>query len=149
MAKLNLIIQKYSMALRLLDIREKKKGFVALISVTVLSVISVIIVTSAFSSSTNSLVNLSTSRNALRAKANADSCVELAINKLKTSLDYAGSENVTMDCGSCAISPITGSGNSDRTFTTTGTCNGATRKMSVSITTVNPTTVLSSWNEVQ
>lgn len=128
--------------------RNNKKGFVALISVIILSAISVIVVTSAFSFSTNNLVNLRVTQSTLKAKANADSCVEIALNKLKTTLSYAGNETVTMDCGSCTISAVTGSGNTNRTFTTSGTCNSTTRRMSVSVTTVNPSTVLGSWKEI-
>lgn len=127
---------------------KKKQGFVALVSVIVLSVIAIIVVTSVFSFNTNNLVNIKTTQNALKAKTNADSCVEIGLNKLKTLLTYAGNETVVMDCGSCVISTISGSGNSGRAFTSTGTCNNVTRRMSVTVTTVNPTTVIGDWKEI-
>lgn len=83
------------------------------------------------------------------ARYNADACAEVALNKLKENLAYSGAnEVITLDRGNCTIINVTGTGNSNRIITTSGTYNDVVRKLSITILTVNPSTTISFWMEV-
>lgn len=83
-----------------------------------------------------------------QAKALANACTEEAIQKLRESIYYAGSETLTLTTGSCQIQAVAGTGNSNRTVQTTASVGTIQRKIKVVITTVNPAIVISSWQEV-
>lgn len=129
--------------------KTKAKGYIAFITVLVISAITVVIATTLLIISTDNATAVAEITNSIQARALADTCVEVAINKLKLNTAYTGNETVTVGTtGSCQILTITGSGNSNRVIQATSTLNNTTRKVVVTLTTVNPTTMISSWQEV-
>jgi hypothetical protein len=134
--------------------KEKKeyKGFVALISVLLLLAIAVTVITVGLSVQIDRSKSSDTSMDAVQASANANLCAEFAISKLKDNLTtYTGNETLTTDLncgGSCQINTITGSGNTNRLITVSGVCNDITKKLSITISNVNPFTTIASWQEV-
>ena len=78
----------------------------------------------------------------------ADACVEIALNKLQTVLNYAGNESVTANGIACDILPITGTGNYNRVITARASVRGFVRKIVVMVTKVSFPTVIASWKEV-
>lgn len=125
-----------------------KKAYITLTTVIVLSVVAGIIVTTALTLSTDSAASLAVLQNNKTAKTMANSCVEIALENLKTNLTYAGSENVVIAGETCTILPITGSGNTNRTIQTQATVENATVKIEVFVNTVNPLTDIQYWEEV-
>lgn len=127
----------------------KKRGFITIASVLILGFVAIAIVTSNLNNSTFSLDNMKKNRDSYQALKLAESCAENAINTLKSNLSYTGNETLNLPFGDCTISAITGTGNSNRTFEAFSTFNNQTRRVAVSITTVNPLTSLASWKEIQ
>lgn len=125
-----------------------KKGFSTLTSVIILLFASVFIIVSTISGSTDTFIASSSTLASVEARALANSCAETAMNSLKINLAYAGSETFTFGNGSCSIQPVTGSGNTNRIIRTSGTVRGVTRETEMSVQTVNPTTVLNYWIEL-
>lgn len=125
-----------------------KSGFVALISIIIIGAIGTAIAVSVL------LLGLSFSRSGFAlqqsslAKSLANACVEEALQKLKESVYYAGSETVSFTQGSCAIQTITGTGNSNRTIQSVGTVGSVQRKVKVVVGTVQPTIAITSYQEV-
>lgn len=124
------------------------KGYIALISVLIISAIVVLIATSA------SLVSIGESDMALQQNQAwesfylSDFCAEYALMKLESVLNYSGNETVTIGGNSCVIRPISGSGNFNRTVETQSTFSNQTRKVKVQISQISPTMQITSWQGV-
>ena len=78
----------------------------------------------------------------------AHACAEIAIGKLQTIFGYAGNEAVDSNGITCTISPITGTGNFNRTVTAYATVSGHKKTVQVTITQISSPTVISSWKEI-
>lgn len=131
------------MALHYLD--KKRKGFITLISVVLLTVISVSIVSVDLFISTDDQVATRTVTDSFQADYLSETCVEVALNKLKLSTSYTGNETITVSFGSCTISTVSGTGNTNRSFTTNATVGDTNRQYRVTVTQVNPTTTMSEY----
>lgn len=83
-----------------------------------------------------------------QAQALANACAELALEKLKLDLAYVGNETLSVGTSSCQVISVTGTGNTNRVINAQATINSITRKVKVTISTVNQLTVISSWQEV-
>ncbi|MEO6729460.1 MAG: hypothetical protein ABIM99_06080 [Candidatus Dojkabacteria bacterium] len=129
--------------------KNNKKAYVTLISVIILGAISILVLTTTIAIDTESIFATDVMDQGKQAKAFADTCAERAIDSLKQNNTYTGTETVNFTSGSCTLGAVSGSGNSNRVFLSTGIFKNATRKVSVTVTTVNPTTVIGSWQEVQ
>lgn len=127
---------------------KNESGYIALLSTLFLVAMSGVVAVSVV------LLGLGFSKTSLRldqstqAKALANACAEEALEKLRESVYYTGSESLTFSDTSCQIQTISGSGNSNRTIQTIGTIGTLQRKVKVVVTTVHPTIVISSWQEV-
>lgn len=125
-----------------------RKAYITLTTVIILSVVAGIIVTTALTLSTDSAASLTVLQNNKAAKATANSCVEVVLESLKTSLTYTGKKNLLIGSETCTIVSVLGSGNTNRTIQTQSTVGDATVKLEVFINTVNPITDIESWQEV-
>jgi Tfp pilus assembly protein PilX len=83
-----------------------------------------------------------------QAYANAQACVERALQSLRADLTYVGKEVVTFTQGDCQILPIAGNGNERRTICTEGRSGPNIRRFEVVVRRVLPVTLISSWKEV-
>lgn len=126
---------------------KKLKGYVTLLSVILLTVFGTVVAVTTLSIATDNVSAANTISRSKQAKALADSCMEIAINTLKDDLNYAGNQSFNIGGGSCTINPISGSGNTNRGISVTGTFSGITRRASVTILTVNPLTNFNNWQE--
>jgi hypothetical protein len=132
-----------------LQLDKKQDGFVSMLTIVLLMVIVITMSITIMTVLIDSNLSYGVVADSVKARANADSCVEIAINKLKESTSYTGAnELVTTDYGSCTIVSVLGTGNTNREINVTGTFNNVTRRVRVTVTTVNPDTVISSWLEV-
>lgn len=138
---------KHSM--EVLRFADKKSGLVALVTVLVTGAVGLAVAVSLV------LLGLGSSRTSLilsqsvTARAYADSCAEEALQKLRESVYYAGSETIALSEGSCQIQPVLGTpGNFNRTIQTTGTVGTIVRKVEVIVSEIQPTINITSWEEV-
>jgi hypothetical protein len=135
------------MALQQLD--KKQNGFVSMLTIVLLMIMVITMTITILTVLIDSNISYGIVADSVKARANADSCVEIAINKLKEDTAYIGSnELVTTDYGSCTIVSVLGTGNTNREINVTGNFKDITRRVRVTITTVNPDTTISSWLEV-
>lgn len=124
------------------------KGFSTLTSVIILMFASIFIITATLSLSTDTFLSSSTSLASAESRALANSCGEIALNSLKIDTNYAGNQTINLGNGSCQIQTITGTGNTNRTIRASGTVRSVTRDIEINVQTVNPTTVLNYWVEL-
>lgn len=123
-------------------------AFVTLVSVIILGAVSLVMVTSNLAISTESVLGNSAVLSSIQASTLANTCAEIALTKLKDNTSYVGNETINIDSFSCTIATITGTGNTNRTINTTATVNNSKRNYTVVVATVNPDTVITSWQEV-
>lgn len=128
---------------------QRGKAYVTILTIAVLLVITVTVTVTVVTVLVDNTISYRVTTESDVARYNADACAEVAINKLKENLAYAGAnETITLDRGTCTIANISGSGNSNRIITTSGTYNNVVRKLSINVLSVNPSTSISSWTEV-
>jgi len=77
----------------------------------------------------------------------ADTCAEIALQKIWDSASYTGSGNFSGYGGSCTYA-VSSSGGENRQINATGTVNNITRRVKISIDQVNSKVNVSSWREV-
>ncbi len=126
----------------------RNNGFITLLSMLVASAIGIAIaiplLLSALDGTRASLVR----QQGVQARALADACAEVALEKLGDSKSYAGEETLTLSTGTCTILPVLGSGNKERTVQTIGAAGDAVRKLWIDISDLKPSVTVSSWREV-
>lgn len=82
------------------------------------------------------------------------SCVEDALDKLKSDENYSGNESFVIDGVNCNVLTISGTGNTNRvlkvsaTATSTESTFSVVKKAQIDINTINPYYILNSWQEV-
>lgn len=123
------------------------KGYIGLLSVLFVGAIGTVIAT------TIMLLGLASSRSSFalvqsnQAKGLANACAEEALQKIRDFLPYSGIGTLSLGQGGCNYSVTKGTGQ-NRTVTANGFVGSIVRKINISITTINPQVVVSSWQEV-
>jgi hypothetical protein len=131
-----------------LFVSNNEEGYIALISVIIVSTLVMLIASSA------NLISISEAQMGLGEKQSweafylATACGEEALIKLKEDLKYKGNESLTFDNGSCQILGATGGGNTSRTIRVSASVNNIVRKIRIDISQVNPVMDIGSWLEV-
>ena len=131
--------KKYSLA---------EQGYIALISVIIISALIVLIASSA------NLISISESSMGLNERQSweafylANACGEEALMKLKESLKYKGDETLNFENGTCTILSGTGAGNQNRMINISDSDYNIFRKIKIVINRVNPEIDIKSWMEV-
>lgn len=128
------------------SVNKQINAFATLFSVIIMMLISSVVVAGILMSSNVGIQDNSLYRSAVEARALADSCANVAVNKLKLDNTYTGNETITIGTAQCQVLTITGTGNSNRVLRTSATVKTVTRKIEVSITTIDPT-VISYWRD--
>lgn len=124
-----------------------KFGFIALISVLVVSTIGTAIAVSLL------LLGIGSSRTSFalmqsyQAKALADACAEEALEKIRDSTPFTGTGSLTLGQGACSYT-VTSSGGQSRTATSSGTVGTIIRKVKITIDKITPLINVTSWQEV-
>ncbi len=83
----------------------------------------------------------------LRARGLADACAEHALNALRLSSSYAGDETIAFSLGTCSILPVQGAG-AEKTIRVSGASGGATRKIEIVTSALQPNISIESWTEM-
>ena len=123
------------------------QGYIALISVLIISALVLLIASSA------SLSSLSESEMGLEENQSweayylANLCTEEALQQIRDSVSYEGSENIFLNSGNCSYTVIREPGQ-NRTINATGTVEAIIRKLRINIDQINPKINVASWQEV-
>ena len=125
----------------------RRGGYITLISVLIVGAVGTaatlsIILLGLGSARTSFVVEQSN-----QAKGLANACAEEALQQIRDSTPFVGSGNLAFGQGTCAYT-VTSQGGTNRTIDTTGTVGSITRKVEVLITAINPSIVVSSWQEI-
>jgi hypothetical protein len=126
-----------------------RSGYIALVSILVIGAVCSTIAISLIFTSIDSIKTNASLDASSQAKGLANACAENALSGLRLSVAYTGNQTLTYSNGSCTISTITGSGNTNRTFDATGTVGTTIRKVHIIVNTVGPTMQLGDWQETQ
>jgi len=124
-----------------------KKGYIALITVLVTGAIGVAVAVSLL------LLGLSSSRTSFsleqsnQAKALANSCAEEALQKIRDSVPFEGSDGLALGQGTCEYT-VTKQTAQNRTITASGAVGTLIRKTKIIINKITPAIQVVSWQEV-
>ena len=122
-------------------------GYIALISVLILGAIAVAITLSVI------LLGLGSSRSSFsvqqgdQTKGLADLCIEEALQRIRNSSSYVGADTIVIGEGSCTYT-VVNDGVQNRTIQASGTVDNITRRVLVTIDSINPLINITSWQEV-
>lgn len=125
-----------------------EEGYIALISVVIISALIILVASSA------NLISINESNMGLIEKQSweafylANACGEEALIKLKEDLKYKGDETLTFDNGTCTILKGTRGGNKNRVIEVLASVHNIVRKIKIEINQVNPEIDIKSWLEV-
>lgn len=126
---------------------QKKKGYITLMSVLIVTAVGVAMTVAVL------LGGLSASRTSFateqsnQTKALANACAEEALEQIKTTSSFTGTNSLSLGQGTCTYD-VTSQGGQSRTITASGAVSTLTRKVEVIISTINPTITVISWQEV-
>lgn len=126
-----------------------RPGYSSLIAVLVTSAVGVTIVAAITFVSIGSLKTGRTAELSVQARGYADACAEEAIWQLREDDTYAaGAALLFPPSGSCGVTTITGTGQTNRTVTTTGVSSGVTRQVQVTIANLAAPISITQWEEI-
>jgi len=124
-----------------------EQGYITLFSVLMVSAIGLTIVLSL------SKLSISSTRMGIvlwqsnQAKALANACAEKAIQQVKTSPSFSGTDNLSLGGGTCTYT-VADLGGQEREVEAVGVVDDSTRKVKVVISQITPELVVQSWQEV-
>lgn len=126
---------------------QQSPAFITLISVLILSAVglsvSVFLILFSVGSSRNSFSSVQSAQ----ARLLAAGCAESALEQIRESTSYSGTTNLSFSQGTCSYTVTLGVGEA-RTISASGTVGAVVRRLSISVTAINPTITVSSWQEV-
>lgn len=123
------------------------KGFITLISVLVIGVVGVALTLSMILLGLASSKTSFAIRQSYQAKALANACAEEALQQIRDSTPFTGTNTLTLGQGTCSYT-VTSQGGQNRTITLLGTVGTIIRKATIVISKINPSITVTSWQEV-
>jgi len=121
-----------------------KNGFIALITLLILFLISLSIGVSLISRSISQAKISFQKSQSSQSYYLANLCAEQALMKLKENINYLGNEATTTGGGNCQILPIEG----NWVIKTIGNFQNQIKKVKIIVSQVNPKMQIQSWQEV-
>lgn len=124
-----------------------RPGFISLIGVLLIGAVALAV------SVTLLLLGLNDSRSSLayqqseQSAAFADACLEEALQQIRSSASFVGSNSLAFTNGSCTYT-VTSQGGQSRTLISTGISSTSTRRVSATLNQLSPTMNITSWQEV-
>jgi len=131
----------------------KNRGYVTLLSVLVLGAVGVSVAVSVVLLGVGASRTSFANEQSMQARALASACGEEALQQIRNSTSFSGSNSLTLGQGGCSYT-VTNTGGTNRTIrtnrtiTSTGTVGSIVRKASLAIDAVNPQINVVSWQEV-
>lgn len=126
----------------------KKRGYITLVSILIVSSVGLIVVFSSLSINIENIISISSIQNGKQSKALAEACAEIALNELKISTSYTGNQVRNLSFGTCTVGTISGTGNTNRSFQVSSSQDGYYFRINITVGTVNPNIIIQSWDEV-
>ena len=123
------------------------KGYITLISVLVVGAVGTTIALSLLLLGNGASRTSFALQQSAQAKGLAKACAEEALEQIRESTLFAGSGNLTFGQDTCTYT-VTNIGGVSRTVTASSTVGTIVRKVSISITAINPLILFSLWQEV-
>jgi len=131
------------MDLHQLDINSEK-GVLTLMSVLIVGAIGLSVgVSLLLLGLANSQTNLALEQSN-QAKVLVDACAEEALQQIRDSETYTGSNSLTLGQGLCSYT-VTDTGGTTRKITASGTVGSVVRKNQITISAISPKILISSW----
>lgn len=124
------------------------KGFVSVVSVIILLAVVSVVILAVYSSQMNRIQSNKMMQSEIIARANATSCAEIALSRLRLNIDYATAETMNLDYGSCSIVRIVSTGSDTRNLEVTGTFDTHVKKLDINIQKIVNRIEVISWSEV-
>lgn len=124
------------------------RGYIALISILIISAVLTLIVFSASHLSISQLTMALEKNQAKESYYLAQACAEEALMKLKEDVGYRGNEVLNIDGHTCNILNVEGRGNKDRVVKTSSNAYNQVKKIKITIKEVNPLLDFKSWLQV-
>jgi len=125
----------------------EKNGFVILLSVLIMGSVGLAVALYLLSAGLTSSQNSSVLELSNEAKALSNACAENGLLKIANCSSTIGTFEVNIDDSKCSYSIIQ-NGESGKTLTSQATQNDLTRKIKIEVGQIEPTVVISSWQEV-
>ena len=126
-----------------------QKGFTLLMSMLIVGFVALTVAVTLLIGSVDYGKTSSHYYDTLRAQALAQSCAEIALQKLRDNQNYAGNETLSFGAqGSCDVLLVQGVGETNRIIQTRGSMDGKVSKIEVVVADLSPSVLVSSWQEV-
>lgn len=126
----------------------RQEGYIVLITVLLLGAVGTLIASSVLFLGTETLQTEMAFSEGAHARAMANACAEHGLNQLRQNTSYSGGETLSLGNDSCEVIAVLGSGGSNRTLQAEGISGDAIFRIEISVQTVDPIILLSSWQEV-
>lgn len=123
-------------------------GFVALVSVLIVTVIGAAIVVSLILLGIGSTRTSFALEQSNQAKALANACAEEALQRLAEDSSYAGELTIELGRGTCRIEEVQGAGNTEREIRVNGKVASIVKRVYVEVERIKPTLQIRQWQEV-
>ncbi|HDQ22546.1 MAG TPA: hypothetical protein ENN28_01075 [Candidatus Uhrbacteria bacterium] len=129
------------------NIKKQKNGYIALISLIIISAVVLLLVLAITFSSLTQKLSMVESNHAIRSYYLANACGHYALLKLQADESYGGNESLVIDGQSCQVEDIWGSGNENRTVFASSELGLARKNIRIEISQLRPKTIIQSWEE--
>jgi hypothetical protein len=124
-----------------------QSGFVTLVSTLIVGAVGLAITVSVI------MLGLASSRTSFagqqstQARLLADACAEEGLQQIRDLTAYTGTGSLTIGSGACTYT-VASQGGESRTVSASGVVGTVTRRVVVTLTAINPSLTVSSWQEV-
>lgn len=132
--------------LRYDKIQRDERGVVLLLSVLIATAVGVAIGISVILGGIILSQGSQAHRESNQAKSLANACADIALQQIRNSTPFTGTNTISISGNNCTYTVTSGAGEA-RTVTANATINGTTRRVTVQISAINPSIVVSSWQE--
>lgn len=124
-----------------------QKGYITLFSMLVISAVAVSLVVLTLDGGILRAQDEITRERGTQARNYLDTCIEEALDEIRDVEAYTGSLSLSFSLGGCDAT-VSNTGGETRLITATGTVSSVMRTGRVEISRINPTILISSWEEV-
>ena len=140
----------FSLPARLVSSRlgTRRGGYIFLISVLTIGSIAAATAVSMILLGLASQQNSAALVESTQAEQYAQTCIERALQSLRSDPHYIGEQTFTFSRGTCRLYSIGGADNEARTICAEGVTGVSTRRMEVKVAKLLPSTLIDTWREV-
>lgn len=124
-----------------------KKGYITLISLLLFAAVGLATLLSLVLLGVDSSRAVLLLTQSIQARVLADTCAEVALEAIRDSSIYTGTNSVSLGGGNCTYT-ITAISGEQKEIQSTGTVGTVVRKVEVAIDQISPTINVTSWQEV-